>query len=210
MEARLLSGALLLLSKHPINAISVNDLITQENVSRGTFYKYFDSLAQIFLELHARLDAELTPIGDQLILGIPDPAVRMAVGTRMFLRLGSKMPVFGKVMMQSGWPIEVSSRTFLSYLERDIELAMADGSFDKMPKLVAANLVIGSMLGGLSAMLHEETASDYADLLTLRILLSLGMNRDAAAQAILVPIPELPLRPTGLIGEILKVSAIRA
>lgn len=206
MQARLFSAALELLAKTPISNISINDLIDRVGVSRGTFYKYFDSLAHVFFGLSARLEEELSPIADQFIARIPDAATRVATGTRLVLHFGSSTQVFGKLMVQSGWPVAHSASTFLGFLARDIQLAMRQGTFEEMPESVAANLIIGPMLGGLQAMLLGQTAPGYPEQLTLRILLSLGMPRASAEQAILVPIPELPLSPSGFIGEILKIS----
>jgi hypothetical protein len=101
-----------------------------------------------------------------------------------------------------------TASNFLGFLGRDIRLAMHQGMFEPMPESVAANLIIGPMLGGLQTMLLGQGTPDYADQLTLRILLSLGMKRACAENAILSPLPELPLEPTGLIGEILKMSQL--
>ena len=71
---------------------------------------------------------------------------------------------------------------------------------------VALSLIIGPMLGGLQTLLLGGSAPGYADELTHRILMSLGMNRDAALEAVAFPLPEMPLRPVGLVGEILSLS----
>ena len=208
MQARLLLGALQLLSKKQVSDISINDLIHQENVSRGTFYKYFDSLSHVFAMLAARLDAELSPIADQFIACIPDAATRVATGTRLFLHVGSSAPVFGKLMVQSGWPVPHSEYNFLTFLDRDIQLATTQGVFEVLPPSVAAHLIVGPMIGGLQTMLLGQTQPDYAEQLTLRILISLGMNRAAAQKALRVPIPELPLQSAGFIGEIVRMGRI--
>jgi AcrR family transcriptional regulator len=207
MEVRLLSAALLMLSKKPAREISVNDLIGHENVSRGTFYKYFDSLSAVFSQLSAHLEAELSPVADPFIASIPNAAVRVATGTRLILQLGSRMPIIGKLLLQSGWPAAYSHGLFLRNLERDVRLAVEQGFFDDMPMTVASSLIIGPMLGGLHTMILDKCAASYAEQVTHRILLSLGMKRDAAAQAVEFPLPEMDLGPSGLLGEILKLSA---
>jgi len=207
MEARLLSAALLMLSQKAVSEISVNDLIVHENVSRGTFYKYFDSLSEVFLRLSARLEAELSLVADPFIESIPNAAIRVATGTRLILHVGSRMPIIGKLLLQSGWPAAYSHGPFLRHLDRDVRLAVEQGFFDDMPMTVASSLIIGPMLGGLHTMILETCMPDYAEQVTHRILLSLGMSQDAAAQAVGFPLPEMDLRPVGLLGEILKLSA---
>ena len=207
-ETRLLSAALLMLSKQSFSEISVNDLITHEHVSRGTFYKYFDSLSHVYATLFLKLETELTPLADALIARIPSAATRVATGTRLILHFGSGMPVFGKLMLHSGWPSTPSSGAFLATLDRDIRLAIAQGSFDDMPMSVASSLIIGPMLGGLQTLLLGGSHPGYAEQLTRRILMSLGMSQDAATQAVAFSLPEMHLRPAGLIGEILSLSEV--
>ena len=207
MQARIFSAALQLLVKKQIDDISMNDLIDQVNASRGTLYKYFDSLSHVFRALSEQLATELAPIADQVIVCIPNAALRVATGTRLILNLGSSAPLFGKLMLQSGWPMAGPADKMLGFLERDIQLAITQGEFEGMPNSVAVNLVIGPTISGLHTMLLGQTMPDYAAQLTVRILRSLGMSRSGAEQAVLVTLPQLSLPFTGLIGEILRMSA---
>jgi AcrR family transcriptional regulator len=209
MERRLFLVALELLSKKLPSEISINDVIRQANVSRGTFYSYFDSLEQVFLALLTRLTEDMAPAADRLIVGIPDGATRIAKVIRFILHFGRRAPLCGKLMMQSGWPIVQSAPTFLGNLQRDVELAMAQGRFDKMHGSVAANLIIGPTRGGMQAMVLGPTIPDYPEQLTLRILLSLGMSRIAAEEAVALPLLEVDWQPDGLVAEILKMGELR-
>ena len=209
MERRLFLVALELLSKKLPSEISINDVIRQANVSRGTFYSYFDSLEQVFLALLTRLTEDMAPAADRLIVGIPDGATRIAKVIRFILHFGRRAPLCGKLMMQSGWPIVKSANTFLGNLQRDVELAMEQGTFDKMHGSVAANLIIGPTRGGLQAMVLGASIPDYPEQLTLRILLSLGMSRIAAEEAVALPLLEVDWQPDGLVAEILKMGALR-
>ena len=209
MEKRLFLVALELLSKKLPSEISINDVIRQANVSRGTFYSYFDSLEQVFLALLTRLTEDMAPAADRLIVGIPDGGTRIAKVIRFILHFGRRAPLCGKLMMQSGWPIVQSAPTFLGNLQRDVELAMAQGRFDKMHGSVAANLIIGPTRGGMQAMVLGPTIPDYPEQLTLRILLSLGMSRIAAEAAVALPLLEVDWQPDGLVAEILKMGELR-
>ncbi len=206
MRARLFAAALHLAAKTSVSKISINDLINLAGVSRATFYKYFDSQSQVFLELSARLEEELSPLADEFISRIPDAATRVATGTRLILYFGCSTPVFGQLMVQSGWPVAHSASTFLGLLDRDIKLATMQGTFEEMPVSIASSLIVGPMLGGLQTMLSSQVSPGYAEQLTLRILISLGMPRAAAEKAVEIPVPNLPLKPVGVIGEILSIG----
>ena len=209
MERHLFLVALELLTEKIPSEISINDVIRQANVSRGTFYSYFDSLDQVFLALLTKLAEDMAPAVDRLMVGIPDGATRIAKVIRFILHFGRRAPVCGKLMMQSGWPIVQSAPTFLGNLQRDVELAMAQGRFDKIHGSVAANLIIGPTRGGMQAMVLGPTIPDYPEQLTLRILLSLGMDRAAAEQAVALPLLEVNWQPTGLVVDLIRISENR-
>ena len=207
MERRLFLVALELLSKKLPSEISINDVISQANVSRGTFYSYFDSLDQVFLALLTKLAEDMAPAADRLIVGIPDGATRIATVIRFLLHFSRRAPLCGKLMMQSGWPIVQSASTFLGNLQRDVELATEQGTFDKMHRSVAANLIVGPTRGGIQLMMLGPSIPDFPEQLTLRILLSLGVDRAAAEHAVALPLLEVDWRPDGLVGEMLRISA---
>ena len=207
MERRLFLVALELLSKKLPSEISINDVISQANVSRGTFYSYFDSLDQVFLALLTKLAEDLAPAADRMIVRIPNAATRVATVIRFLLHFARRAPLCGKLMMQSEWPVVESARTFLGFLQRDVELAMVQGTFEKMHGSIAANLIIGPTRGGIQAMVLGASIPDYAEQLTLRILLSLGMDRAAAEHAVALPLLEVDWQPDGLVGEMLRISA---
>jgi AcrR family transcriptional regulator len=209
MERHLFLVALELLTEKIPSEISINDVVRRANVSRGTFYSYFDSLDQVFLALLTKLAEDMAPAMDCLIVGIPDGAARVAIVIRFLLHFGRRAPVCGKLMMQSGWPIVKSANTFLGNLQRDVDLAMEQGTFDKMHGSVAANLIIGPTRGGLQAMVLGASIPDYPEQLTLRILLSLGMSRIAAEEAVALPLLEVDWQPDGLVAEILKMGELR-
>ena len=207
MERRLFLVALELLSNKLPSEISINDVIGQANVSRGTFYSYFDSLDQVFLALLTKLAEDMAPAADRLIVGIPDGATRIATVIRFLLHFSRRAPLCGKLMMQSGWPIVQSASTFLGNLQRDVELATEQGTFDKMHRSVAANLIVGPTRGGIQLMMLGPSIPDFPEQLTLRILLSLGVDRAAAEHAVALPLLEVDWQPDGLVGEMLRISA---
>lgn len=209
MERRLFLVALELLSKKLPSEISINDVISQANVSRGTFYSYFDSLDQVFLALLTKLAEDLAPAADRMIVRIPDAATRVATVIRFLLHFARRAPLCGKLMMQSEWPVVESARTFLGNLQRDVKLATEQGSFDKMHRSVAANLIVGPTRGGIQLVMLGPSIPDFPEQLTLRILLSLGMDRAAAEHAVASPLLEVDWQPDGLAGEILRISAAR-
>ena len=63
----------------------IDDVIRQAGVSRGTFYKYFDSLDEVLAVIGRRAADEMLESFDALFASVPDPAVRVAAGPLMAL-----------------------------------------------------------------------------------------------------------------------------
>ena len=106
-------------------------------------------------------------------------------------------------MLQIQWPNPDPEINGFKSIERDIKLGIAQGCFNKMPPAMGVSLVVGSMMGGVSAMLIKPPAKGYEDKVTRQILLGLGIPAKSAAKLSTIPLPQLPPLPTsGILGKI--------
>jgi AcrR family transcriptional regulator len=95
MRARLLDAGLATIVARGVAGTSIDEIISTAQVSRGTFYKYFDSVTGLAAHLAHDLAREIGLVLDPLVSEQPDPALRMAVGTRMMLHFVRQHPVIG-------------------------------------------------------------------------------------------------------------------
>ena len=130
---------------------------------------------------------------DPLVTEQPDPALRMAVGTRMMLHFVRQHPVIGGLIVKSGWPDVDESHLFFEVVRRDIASGIKLERFEPMPLDVAVSMVAGVLLGGMQAIVGGA-AENYPEQATLRLLRALGVSADEAAQlsATRLPRPVLP------------------
>ena len=207
MQDRLLLSALALASDKSIHEIGIEEIIEYAQVSRGTFYKYFSSVPQLFALLAKKISNEMIGAFDSFIPDIPDAAIRVSVSTRIGMRLLTNIPLLGKLMLQIQWPNPDPEVNGFKSIERDIKLGISQGRFNKMPPAMGVSLVVGSMIGGVSAMLIKPPAKGYEDLVTQHILLGLGMSGQEASELSTLPLPELPPLPMiGIMGKIFALN----
>jgi len=207
MQGRLLLSALALASEKSIHEISVEEIIDHAGVSRGTFYKYFSAVPPLFAVLAKKISNEMMGAFDSFIPNIPDAAVRISISTRIGMRLLVNTPLLGKLMLQIQWPNPDPEINGFKSIERDIKLGISQGRFNKMPQAMGVSLVVGSMMGGVSAMLLKPPAKGYEDQVTHHILLGLGVPAEAAAELSTLPLLELPPLPmTGILGKIFALT----
>lgn len=207
MQSRLMLSGLTLASEKSIHEISIEEIIEHAEVSRGTFYKYYSSAPQLFAVLAKKISNEMIGAFDSFIPDIADAAIRVSVSTRIGMRLLTNIPLLGKLILQIQWPNPDPEINGFKSIERDIKLGISQGRFNKMPPAMGVSLVVGSMMGGVSAMLVKPPAKGYEDLVTRHILLGLGMSGKEAGELSTLPLPELPPLPMiGIMGKIFALN----
>ena len=89
MRRRLFGSALQLVAKQGPAATSIDQVIQAAEVSRGTFYKYFDTPDALFDELSLELANEMIRMAEPEVVRIEDPAQRVATGLRLVIQMAT-------------------------------------------------------------------------------------------------------------------------
>ena len=199
MRARLLDAGLATIAARGVAGTSIDEIISVAQVSRGTFYKYFDSVTVLAAQLAQELAHELALLVDPLVTEQPDPALRVAIGSRMMLHFVRQHPAIGVLMVKSGWPDVAESHLFFEVVRRDIASGIRLKRFEPMPLDVAVNMVAGVMLGGMQSMV-AGAARNYPEQATLRLLRGLGVSADEAARLSATRLPRPVLPHDGLVA----------
>jgi AcrR family transcriptional regulator len=70
----------------------IDDVIRAADVSRGSFYKYFNSLDEVLAEIGRNMADEMLTSVDHLFAGVDDAAVRIAAGPLMAMARAAMEP----------------------------------------------------------------------------------------------------------------------
>ena len=205
MRARLMDAALTVASQKGPARTSIDDVIAAADVSRGTFYKYFDSTEKLIAAMAEEVAADLVRLVDPVIEVYPDPVVRLALGTRTALTLVAHHRVLGGLLVQIGWPAVPESALYFSVLERDLTAGMDSGRFKQMPHTVALNLIAGSVIGGMHTMMSKPSPH-YPQQAALAILRALGIAEGEAEQICRLPLPLPAIAVDGIVGRAMKAQ----
>jgi hypothetical protein len=203
MQNSLLFSALVLASDKSIHEIDVEDIINHAEVSRGSFYKYFPSVQAAVLALASQLSDELNTEIEAITLQIPDTATRLVVTAKLTMRLLVKIPLLGNFLIQLPWPSQSPEVNVFKNIGSDVELGIKEGIFIKMPVSIGCNLLVGSLIGGVHAMLGKPPSSTYENKVLNPVLMGLGLNPNTTDDLLKAQMPSLPKLPvTGLLGKI--------
>jgi AcrR family transcriptional regulator len=191
MRARLLDSALALVAERGVAAASIDAVISAARVSRGTFYKYFDAPDTLLRELALELTNDILRAVHPLVLQHDDPAARIATGMRVVVRLAYSRPAVGSFFLRLGWPDIDRRHVLFDFVQRDLEAGIRRGRFTAMPTLLALNIVAGTALGAIHAVLCKVSARDIAEQAAASALRALGIEAEQAARLVALPLPQL-------------------
>lgn len=187
MRARLLSAILdIYMPDGRGGAAVIDDVVQQAGVSRGTFYKYFDSLEEAVTELGQEMANEMLLTFERMFGSDPSPAIAVTAGTQLTLM---------RAMMEPRWAAFTSRVDFVAYFSQrnpmsdivthSLQRARESKLLHFESLAAAADFVIGVTLEGVRRAAHAEMCTrSYITEITLMNMQGLGMDRTTAQQAI--------------------------
>jgi AcrR family transcriptional regulator len=177
-RAALINAAARVLARLGPDAVSVDDIVTEAGVARGTFYNYFDKTEDIVAAVAAKLSDELLQEMNS-IRSLSDPADRMACSVRSFILKASQDPPWGWVIVRIALlaaPLGVRMREFLT---EDVEAGLASGRFHVASVQAGCDAALGLGLMGMRSVLRKEAGENHAANIAEMVLRALGVA-DAA------------------------------
>jgi TetR/AcrR family transcriptional regulator, ethionamide resistance regulator len=208
MRARLLESALQIIAADGLAALSIDRLIAHAEVSRGTFYKYYDAPQALVRELALDISNELIAHADPLVQQIADPAARISFGLRSLMHTCRAHPVLGHFLIHLGWHDIHQQHLVFDYVKRDIEQGFQQGRFKGMGTDLALCLVGVSAIAGLQVMMGQTgTAADVPEDTAAAILRALGTPAQEAHAIARLPMPQTPPPETRLISKVMGRDA---
>jgi hypothetical protein len=131
------------------------------------------------------------------IVGVTDPAERLAIGVRQYIRRSHDEPLWGRFMSRFGLSPALTQELLASDPVADLQAGIESGRYRIRREQLAAmvGLLVGGTLAAMLAVLDgrstwRDAGSDTAELL----LVTLGISSDEAralATAELLPLPPL-------------------
>ena len=180
---KLLDAAMRVFSDHTGPAPVIDDVIHEAQVSRGTFYNYFDSvdelLAAISQELSDQMTTGILPVYDVL----QEPWQRISVGFRLFMvRAMLDRKWAGFVTRVDAWQ---HNTLVAGYIESDLAEGKARGqfAFDRLD--VATDFVMGASAYCIQTIRQGVPEPNlYMDAQVRMALTCVGADRKVSEQGV--------------------------
>lgn len=192
-RALIMKNAIAVFAKKGPDLPVVDDFIAAAGVSRGTFYNYFNTSSELLAALTGEMSDEALGVIDPQVLKFDDPATRMCVGTRLYVQVACRYPLWGRFLTRIGSNHAVRGKLLDTYLTRDVELGIIAGRFKVDSALVVRDMILGSIFFGIETLLTEagRSGSSHIEEMMYLVLHGIGLSSEEARQIAFMQLPEV-------------------
>jgi AcrR family transcriptional regulator len=184
-RSQLIEAARALYSRSAIEAVTVDEVVEEAAVAKGTFYVHFASLA----ELQAAVADELAREFDELLqprrLALLDPVERIAAGCGAFVGQALGNPAWGALVARGAAAMPNFARGARERLTEDIRRAAASGQLGNVTPELAFEFAVGIVLQAMQAAAERRISSLQGPCVVAAILRAIGVGPDSAREVAL-------------------------
>lgn len=199
MRQHLIESALKLFSERGLEEVVIDDVIVAASVSRGTFYYYFKTNAELLAAVVEELGNELMQMIEAVVGNLKDPAERLALGLRLYLHTVQAYPTFAGFVARIGLHAARPTNLVFEYIPRHLEEGMKAGRFKIADVAMGLDVVAGIALASVNSIVSRPVPVNFPEQATTHILMGLGMTFTAANRLVQLPLPMVALPSDSLL-----------
>ncbi|MCE9517051.1 MAG: TetR/AcrR family transcriptional regulator [Mycobacterium sp.] len=186
-RAALLTALQELLLDPEVPAVSVPLVVGRAGTAQGTFYNYFESLPDAIDAVGALLLTEHTRVLQVVTSGAADTADVVARSARQTLMLFAERPDAGRLIFDSGLPVDRFVAGLRAHLHHDLQRGMNRGDFSVADFGIASTVYTGTMLGACLDLYRGRLPADAVPEVAGHLLRTLGVRPRTARRLISAP-----------------------
>jgi AcrR family transcriptional regulator len=179
-RAQLMQAARALYAERAIDSVTIDDLVNEAGVAKGTFYVHFEHLPDLQVAVADELAQELDDLLQPFRLQLEDPVERIAAGCAAFIREAVRNPSWGSLAARGAWALPSVAHAARANLREDLRLAAARGRLGAITPELAFGLVSGIVIQAMRAAGEGRLSPAAAPAAVEAILRALGL---ASAEA---------------------------
>jgi len=187
---KIIERALRVVAEQGFDTPTIDDFVAAAGVSKGTFYNHFDTREAILLAVAAAaadtVDLQLLPV----YAGSNDPARRISVALKHFIRMAEVKPVWGwlivRMMPIVGGPVSEGMREGVC---ADLAAGKRKGRFHFTSMDAAVAYGMGVLLMAVRMALTGKMPKDFGETMAAMLLQGYGMPRQEAFKIAVLPLP---------------------
>src|SRR5271166_2361207 len=188
-RAQLMQAARALYAERAIESVTIDDLVNEAGLAKGTFYVHFDHLPDLQVAVADELAQELDDLLQPFRLQMADPIERIAAGCAAFICEAVRNPSWGSLAARGAWALPSVAQAARTNLREDLRLAAARGRLGAITPELGFEVVSGIVIQALRAAGEARLSQSDAPAAVEAILRALGVA-SAEAHAIVARVLE--------------------
>lgn len=184
-----------LFAERGVTRVNISELAAAAGMARGTVYSHVPDIDGLFEVVAAELAREMTARVVAGFAAADDPAQRLAIGVRQYIRRAHEEPLWGRFMSRFGLSEAVLQEVLASDPLADLLRGIDSGRYaiarEQAPAMVS--LLLGGTLAAMLPVLDgRATWRDAGTGCAELMLAALGLPRDDARALARAELPPLP------------------
>ncbi len=189
-----MQAARALYAEQTTELVTIDDLVKEAGVAKGTFYVHFEHLPDLQAAVADELAQELDDLLRPFRLQLADPVERIAAGCGAFIREALRNPSWGSLVARGAWALPTVASTARANLRQDLQRAAATGRLGAITPQLGFDVVSGIVLQAMRAAGERRLSPSDAPAAVEAILRALGIP-SAEAHAIVERVLQPPNSP---------------
>ena len=189
-RAQLISAATSLFAKRAVESVTVDDIVNEARVAKGTFYVHFDDLNALTVAVADELVRTFDELLQPQRLSMPDPLMRIAFACNGFFEKALEDPSWAAVVARMAWSFPTVGRVARSRLLEDLKPALKEVPQQDSSLELNVEVVLGIVLQVLAAIGQRRLSSRDRQAAVGSILRAIGADSRRVG-SMLARLPEI-------------------
>jgi AcrR family transcriptional regulator len=193
-DQRINAAALRLFTAKGTTQLTVSELAQEANVARGTLYRNVGSVDDLFDRIVEEFTADLHGRVAATFAGIDDPATRLAIGVRLWIRYAHEDPMMGRFAVKFALTEEALRALMTGPPMQDINAGIATNRYDIGTSSIdsIASLIVGATVSAMWMVLEgHQTWRDAGSSTAELLLRAMGIDAGEAHEICAADLPDL-------------------
>ena len=181
---QILGAARSLYAKQAVESVTVEDVVREAGVAKGTLYVHFKNIEAVQMAVADELTQTFVNLLQPRRAIFEDPIERIADGCRTFLSQATLNPKWGGLVARYAWSFPTVGSAARGLLAEDLQQAARQGRIAEISPQLGTAIVVGIVLQVMLSASEKNVRGSDIPFAVTAILQSLGVSRREAHAAV--------------------------